>query len=65
MYICFICGKPVEDKDEFIWHGLDGDKIHANCCENKQRAYDKINNMSDNEFKRYLLGKRHISDPKK
>ena len=57
MDTCFVCGKLVTDTDEFIWHGLDGDKIHKKCDANRQKAYDKINNMSNDEFKRYLLGK--------
>ena len=56
MYICFVCGKPVAEDEEFIWHGLDGDKIHKSCEKNLQNAYDKINNMSDEEFSKYLLG---------
>lgn len=42
--------------EEFIWHGLDGDKIHKRCEKDLQKAYDRINNMSDEEFSRYLLG---------
>ena len=47
---CFVCGKIVKDNDEFEWHGCDGDKIHASCKPNLDRAYDMINNMNDNEF---------------
>lgn len=56
MHICFVCGKPVTEDDEFIWHGLDGDKIHKRCEKNHQKACDYINNMTDEEFSRYLLG---------
>jgi hypothetical protein len=56
MYICFVCGKTVTEDDEFIWHGLDGDKIHKRCEKNLQNAYDCINNMTDEEFNKYLLG---------
>lgn len=56
MHICFVCDKPVLEGEEFIWHGCDGDKIHKRCEENLQKAYDRINNMSDEEFSRYLLG---------
>ena len=57
MYTCCICGKEVKDTDEFVWFGLDGDKIHKKCEVNKDKFYDKINNMTDEEFKDYLLGK--------
>ncbi len=54
--ICFVCGKLVTEDDEFIWHGLDGDKIHKKCEKNLQEACDWINNMTDKEFGNYLLG---------
>lgn len=57
MYTCCICGKEVKDTDEFVWFGVDGDKIHKKCEVNKDKFYDKINNMTDKEFKDYLLGK--------
>lgn len=56
-YICFVCGKPVFEDDDFIWHGVDGDKIHRACEKKHQQACDWINNMSDAEFKQYIIGK--------
>ena len=56
MYICFVCGKPVTEDDEFEWFGLDGDKIHKKCKPNVDEACDFINNMTDEEFEKYLLG---------
>ena len=56
MYTCFVCGKAVTEDDEFVWFGLDGDKIHKSCEKNLQIACDRINNMTDEEFKKYLLG---------
>lgn len=53
---CFVCDKPIKENDEFIWHGCDGDKIHKRCEMNLQKVYDRINNMTDEEFSRYLLG---------
>ena len=53
---CFVCGKIVKDNDEFEWHGCDGDKIHASCKPNLDRAYDMFNNMNDNEFIKYIRG---------
>jgi hypothetical protein len=58
MHKCFVCGKQVTEKDEFIWFGLDGEKIHKNCEKNVQKAFDKINNMTDDEFSEYLLSKQ-------
>lgn len=55
MHICFVCGKIVEESDDFIWHGLDGDKIHKKCEKRLQRAYDYIDNMTGEEFRKYLL----------
>ena len=60
---CFVCGKIVKDNDEFEWHGCDGDKIHASCKPNLDRAYDMINNMSDNEFIKYIRGERGLLNP--
>lgn len=42
--------------DEFEWFGLDGDKIHKKCKPNLDDACDFINNMTDEEFEKYLLG---------
>lgn len=54
---CFVCNEKVNDIDDFIWVGYDGDRIHKKCEPHLQKTYDKINNMSDEEFKDYLLGK--------
>lgn len=56
MYRCFVCGKEVTEDDEYIWHGLDGDKIHKKCEPDLQKACDFINDLSDEEFTKYLLG---------
>lgn len=55
-WTCFVCGKPVLENDEYIWHGLDGDKVHKNCEKNLQSAYDFIDNMTNKEFEKYLFG---------
>ena len=57
---CFVCGKIVKDNDEVEWHGCDGDKIHASCKPNLDRAYGMINNMSDVEFSKYIRGEREL-----
>ena len=56
VYTCFVCGKPVTEDDEFEWFGLDGDKIHKKCKPNLDDACEFINNMTDKEFEKYLLG---------
>ena len=53
---CFACDRLIMMGEEFIWHGLDGDKIHKRCEKDLQKVYDRINNMTDEEFSRYLLG---------
>ena len=59
---CFVCGKPINDNEETIWFGLDGDKIHKRCESNLDAAYSKIDNMSDSEFSDYLLGKTNLME---
>ena len=56
MYICFVCDREVKESDDFEWHGYDGDKIHKRCKPMLQHKYDVINNMSDEDFKRYIKG---------
>ena len=57
MYICFVCDEEVKDNDEFEWHGYDGEKIHKKCKFKEQQKYDCINNMTDDEFRKYITGK--------
>lgn len=56
MQVCFVCGEVVTEDDEYIWFGCDGDKIHKRCEKNIQKACERIDNMSGEEFKKYLLG---------
>ena len=56
MQICFVCGEVVTKDDEYVWFGYDGDKIHKKCEKNIEKACDRINNMTDEEFEKYLLG---------
>ena len=56
MYKCFVCNEEVEKNDEYEWFGHDGDKIHKKCKPNLDKAYDFINNMSNKQFKKFLLG---------
>ena len=57
---CFVCGKIVKDSDKFEWFGCDGDKIHASCKPNLNRAYNMVNNMNDTEFGKYIRGEREL-----
>ena len=54
--ICFVCGEEVKDTDDFEWHGYDGDRIHTKCKPHLQQKYDQINNMSNEDFKKYMRG---------
>lgn len=56
MCICPVCGNEVKQNEEFEWHGLDGDKIHKKCKAKLEDHYNKINNMSDEEFKTWIMG---------
>lgn len=58
VHTCLICGKPVTENDEFEWHGYDGDKVHKKCEQNYDKHCTYINNMSDGEFEKYLLGEK-------
>ena len=52
---CLICNKPI-GLDDWIWHGLDGDKIHKECKKKEYLLYSIIDNMSDEEFSNWLKG---------
>ena len=51
---CLICNKSI-GLDDWLWHGLDGDKIHKKCKKNEQTFYNKINNMTNEEFSNWLF----------
>lgn len=53
---CFVCGKTITDDDERELFGMDGDFIHKKCAPNVNKAMEVINNMTDEEFERWLLG---------
>ena len=50
---CLICNKPI-GLDDWIWHGLDGDKIHKECKIKEYLFYSRIDNMSNEEFSNWL-----------
>lgn len=53
---CLVCGNEVKDNEEFEWHGLDGDKVHKKCKSKLEDHYNKIDNMPDEEFGRWIMG---------
>lgn len=54
--ICFVCDKEINELDDKIPFGLDGDCIHAKCKHGVDAKCSKIDNMSNSEFTRWLLG---------
>ena len=56
MQICFVCGELVTEDDEYVWFGCDGDKVHKKCEKYIDQACERINNMTNEEFTKYLLG---------
>lgn len=53
--ICFICGNTISDEEQKELFGFDGDFIHKKCAKNKDKAIDVINNMTDEQFEKWLL----------
>ena len=54
---CIICGCEIipTNMDSEIY-GCDGDQIHIKCKDKLSDHYDKINNMTDMEFKNWMMG---------
>ena len=53
---CIVCGNRIEEGEDAILFGVDGDFMHKKCQPMWERYIDKIDNMSDAEFRKYLLG---------
>lgn len=53
---CIVCGNRIEEGEDMILLGMDGDFMHKRCQPMWEKFKDKINNMSDDEFYKYLLG---------
>ena len=53
---CIICGNEIEDGEDRMLFGVDGDFMHKRCQSKWEKFMDRINNMSDAEFDNYLLG---------
>ena len=56
MMECIVCGSRIEEGENIILLGMDGDFMHKRCQPMWEKFKDRINNMSDNEFHKYLLG---------
>ena len=55
--ICFVCGKEVNEFDDYELFGMDGDMIHKKCKPNVNNVIDSIVNMTDEQFERYMTDK--------
>ena len=54
---CIYCDKKIDTEwdSNFEWYGIDCDVIHQ-CCKGKQnKQIDRVNRMSDKEFKNYIV----------
>ena len=51
---CILCGKEITSTDKYVLFGIEGDFAHVQCNNNKEKYYDKIDNMTDKEFVKYM-----------
>lgn len=51
---CFICKKQIQPFEKYEIYGLDGDFIHLDCKPKMEELIKCINNMTDEEFIRWL-----------
>lgn len=54
--ICFVCKNVIFDDEPKELFSCDGDFIHKKCAKDKDEAINFINNMTDEQFEKYLLG---------
>ena len=59
---CIVCGNRIEDGEDRMLVGMDGDFMHKRCQAKWERFKDRINNMSDAEFHDYLLGEPTVAE---
>lgn len=52
---CFVCKNVIRNDESRVLFGYDGDFIHTSCEKEKDKAMEKIDNMTDEEFRKYLL----------
>ncbi|MCF0108213.1 MAG: hypothetical protein HUJ59_04375 [Bacilli bacterium] len=54
---CIYCGKKINEcEEEYEIHSCDGDFIHTKCKDGWNKHCERINNMTDEEFIRYMKG---------
>ena len=56
---CIVCGNRIEDGEDVMLLGMDGDFMHKKCQPMREEFKNRIDNMSDIEFHKYLLGEPH------
>lgn len=56
---CIVCGNIIDECEDKILVDIDGDFMHNRCQPMWENFKDRINNMSDAEFNKYLLGDRN------
>lgn len=52
---CIVCGNRIEEGEDMMLLGMDGDFIHKRCQPMWEKFKGRINNMSDVEFRKYIL----------
>ena len=51
---CLVCKKQIQSYEEYEIYGLDGDFIHLDCKPKMEELIKCINEMSEEEFIRWL-----------
>lgn len=62
---CAVCGNKIEEGEDAVLLGVDGDFMHKRCQSMWEEYKDRINNMSDAEFYNYLSFSRQITNRKR
>ena len=60
MKCCILCGKEITYNDNYTSFGSDGDFVHYNCLKSKDKYFTAIDNMNDNEFEKFMTGKKEL-----
>lgn len=53
---CIYCQREIEYEEDHQIHGVDGDFIHTACVPKWESQCKRINEMTDEEFKSWMLG---------
>ena len=59
---CIVCGNRIEEGEDMMLLGVDGDFMHKKCKPMWEKFKNRINNLSDVEFREYLLGEPQKSE---